>query len=226
MFNWPHLLLFPSPQYMDGFHFFQSTTCIIFLFQSWVLDTGGKYALAFLGTLMAGVCLEKLIQQRRKYMAMMGAGRNRLIFSAVFYGIQLTIGYMLMLVIMIYSGALFISTVMGLVLGHVFFNAKDAIWPLKTGATTLVIPGPGEGSEDGSYMVESNSDPEQTGAPVELATELTSQPAMINHEKEWATDAVQNGACCGKGYGTIATDPGDQLIPEGSTPCCQYSSAD
>lgn len=199
---------------MDGFHFFQSTTCIIFLFQSWVLDTAGKYALAFLGTITTGICLEKLIQQRRKHMNEVAAGRQRLLFSATFYGIQLTIGYMLMLVIMIYSGAMFIATVMGLVLGHVFFNAKDAIWPLKTGATTMVIPQSDTSSDVGSNRGDSTDYPEQT---VEMTAELTSQPAKFS----------PGSACCGRGQAArIAPNPGTQLIPEGSTPCCQYSSAE
>lgn len=220
-------------QYMDGFHFFQSTTCIIFLFQSWILDSAGKYAVAFLGTLLLGVSLEKIIQQRRKYMASMGGGYQRLLFSASFYGIQLSIGYMLMLVIMIYSGAFFIATVMGLVFGHVFFNAKDAIWPLKAGATTLVIP-PDDDSDSVSYPGEPIDDLDRTlpqevehDRPVEL-TEFTREFAITSgHEKDSSSDAVQNVGCCGKGQGGgIATDPGDALIPEGSTPCCQYSSCD
>ena len=37
---------------------------------------------------------------------------------------------MLMLIIMIYSGVLFVAVILGLVTGHVFFNAMDAIWPI------------------------------------------------------------------------------------------------
>ena len=131
--------------YMDGFQLVQGTTCVIYLFQSWVLDTGGKFAIAFIGTVLAGIGLEKIIQQRRHVMMIMKiptmdtaspitiqrAKRRRLVASALFYGTQLTIGYMLMLVIMIYSGLLFFGTVLGLVSGHVMFNANDAIWPLK-----------------------------------------------------------------------------------------------
>ncbi|KAG7338660.1 Ctr copper transporter family protein [Nitzschia inconspicua] len=220
-----------TTMYMDGFHLIQSTTCVIFLFQSWVLDTGGKYTLAFLGTVMSGIFLERLIQQRRKFMGTMAAGHKRLLYSAIFYGIQLTIGYMLMLVIMIYSGALFISTVLGLVLGHVFFNAQDAIWPLKMRATTFVIPA--HNSDDASYLEEATERQEQTPVQevshersVELSTELTTQAARMNHEKEWLGDEEQD-TCCGKGQGdAIVMDPGDPLIPEGSTPCCQYSSCD
>jgi hypothetical protein len=71
------------------------------------------------------------MQQRRLTMSTMKVpGRKRLLVSATFYCCQLTIGYMLMLVIMIYSGALFLATVLGLVLGHVLFNAKDAVYPM------------------------------------------------------------------------------------------------
>jgi hypothetical protein len=245
---------------MDGFHFIQSTTCVIFLFQSWVLDTGGKYALAFLGTLLLGIGLEKLIQQRRKVMAIMTAGRKRLVVSATFYGVQLTIGYMLMLVIMIYAGALFIATILGLVIGHVLFNAQDAIWPLpvRAASTLGVIPGDGpydhDDDDDGTDHEESHAEiSEQTLAPaasancpVEMTTELTNQSTRSSmmspknnnnnnmNKKDWeadTTDTVENtNSCCGISNHGSTTDtnngPKEHLIPEGSTPCCQYSSCD
>jgi hypothetical protein len=231
---------------MDGFHFIQSTTCIIFLFQSWVLDTGGKYALAFLGTILIGIGLEKLIQQRRKVMGAMGAGRKRLVVSATFYGIQLTIGYMLMLIIMIYSGALFMATVLGLVSGHVFFNASDAIWPLQARPSTLMILSPENETDDGSFREEPNEVSERTLAPaasancpVEMTTVLTNPstrliiPPNTTHKKDWEVDTAvpaedgQDISCCGnEPTAGVTIDPGKHLIPEGSTPCCQYSSCD
>mmetsp|Transcript_27532 Transcript_27532/g.64596 ORF Transcript_27532/g.64596 Transcript_27532/m.64596 type:complete len:772 (-) Transcript_27532:186-2501(-) len=120
-----------TTMYMEGFQWTQSSTCVIMLFPSWVLNSATKYVFAIIGTILASIGLEKFIQMRRKAMANMEAGSARLVASAVFYGIQLSIGYMLMLVIMIYSGALFLSVILGLVIGHILFNARDAIWPIK-----------------------------------------------------------------------------------------------
>eukprot|EP00536_Pseudo-nitzschia_multiseries_P007988 jgi/Psemu1/66314/estExt_Genemark1.C_1940036 len=119
-----------TTMYMDGFQWIQSSTCVILLVPSWVLNTASKYAAAVIGTVLLAIGLEKFIQQRRKTMAYMESGTKRLIVSGAFYGVQLTIGYLLMLVIMIYSGVLFLAVILGLVVGHVMFNAKDAIWPI------------------------------------------------------------------------------------------------
>lgn len=46
------------------------------------------------------------------------------IVCALFYAVQLTMGYFIMLVVMTYSTPLFISVILGLVLGHLMFNQK------------------------------------------------------------------------------------------------------
>jgi hypothetical protein len=203
---------------MDGFHFIQSTTCVIFLFQSWVLDSGGKYALAFLGTLLAGISLEKLIQQRRKTMASMEAGHKRLMVSGAFYGTQLNLGYVMMLIIMIYAGALFIATVLGLVCGHILFNAKDAILPLET-INPKVLVQSSSAEFELSNDIQDHSTSEQCEGPNDCCACEGKEPK----------DVDLDSSCCGKilHAGTSAKmPPRDHLIPEGSTPCCQYSSCD
>jgi hypothetical protein len=174
-----------------------------------VLDTGAKYTLAFFGTIFAGIGMERLIQQRRRVMAGMGPGRKRLLVSAAFYGTQLTVGYMLMLVIMIYAGVLFLATVLGLVSGHVLFNAQDAIWPLKdTNETKYVAPDKDKSEDDGIIIDEAQVDD-------------------------------TNGACCCAGANIDDDDDDDDdpetarapssgraaVVPEGITPCCQFDSA-
>jgi hypothetical protein len=49
-------------------------------------------------------------------------------------------GYMLMLVIMIYSGPLFMSVITGLVGGHILFNAKDSLLPVPNRAAPNNAP--------------------------------------------------------------------------------------
>ena len=115
-----------TSMYMDGFHW-RNTVCVIYLFPSWILSSQAKLAIASIGTLCSGAALEKVIQQRRKVVTLLGAGYKRLGASALFYGVQLTLGYFLMLVVMTYSGPLFMCVILGLVGGHVLFNAKDAL---------------------------------------------------------------------------------------------------
>ena len=113
--------------YMDGFHWIDST-CVIYLFSSWVLTTPAKLVLASFGTILFGMSLELVIQCRRFLMAKMSAGRTRLVASGFFYGLQLTMGYFIMLIVMTYSGPLFFSVIIGLIGGHLLFNAQDAVF--------------------------------------------------------------------------------------------------
>ena len=98
-----------TSMYMDGFHF-TDTTCVIYLFPEWVLSSKAKLAGAAIGTVVFGVALKAVIHFRRRTIGAMSMapGYNRLLASATFYGLQLTMGYMLMLVIMTYSGVLYV----------------------------------------------------------------------------------------------------------------------
>lgn len=117
-----------TSMYMDGFHWVHSTTCVIYLFPEWILSSRAKLAFASVGTIVFGALLEFAIFQRRRVMtSMQQGGYRRLGASALFYGAQLSMGYMLMLVVMTYSGVLFLCTILGIVSGHVLFNAKDAL---------------------------------------------------------------------------------------------------
>ena len=91
--------------YMDGFHWLDST-CVIYLFPSWVLSTPAKLAIAAVGTVVFGTVLEFVIFTRRQVMTKLKPGFHRLTASALYYGLQLTLGYMIMLVIMTFSGDL------------------------------------------------------------------------------------------------------------------------
>ena len=117
-----------TSMYMDGFNMI-GTTCAVYLFPNWILDTAGKLVAACLGSVAFGALMEFVIRKRREVTTAVGPGHQRLVLSALFYGLQLTMGYSLMLIIMIYSVPLFFSVILGLVLGHVLFNAKDSIIP-------------------------------------------------------------------------------------------------
>ena len=112
-----------TSMYMDGFQWID-TTCVIYLFPDWVLRTPAAIVGACIGTLAFGIALEGVIYGRRTIVQGMPAGWKQIGVSTLLYGVQLTMGYMLMLVVMTYSGPLFLCVVVGLMMGHVCFNAK------------------------------------------------------------------------------------------------------
>lgn len=110
---------------MDGFHW-TDTTCVIYLFPEWIIESAGSLVGACIGTLLFGFVLEGVIKQRRNTVTKMERGWTRLGTTTLFYGVQLTLGYMLMLVVMTYSAPLFLCVVLGLMGGHFCFNADSA----------------------------------------------------------------------------------------------------
>jgi Ctr copper transporter family len=107
---------------MDGFHW-TNPTCIIYLFPNWILSSAGLVTAASIGTLFFGIVLEAVISKRRSVVQSFPIGYKRVTVSALFYGLQLTLGYLLMLVVMTYSGPLFMCVIFGLMAGHAMFNA-------------------------------------------------------------------------------------------------------
>jgi hypothetical protein len=225
-----------TSMYMDGFHLVQSTTCVIYLFQSWVLNSGGKFAAATVGTFLAAIGLEKTIQQRRRTMIWMESSarpRTRLLATAVFYGTQLSLGYLLMLVIMIYSGVLFMATVLGLVTGHVLFNARDAFFPLREGPGAASIDGKEPEHGEDSAAMEPSVIVGPSGEPSSFAKGVSS--ATEGHEMLPAPSSCCLGGCLSKSAYRAPSeeDPlhhdskngttSRYVVPEGITPCCQHT---
>lgn len=136
-----------TSMYMDGFHWIDST-CIIYLFSSWVLTSRGQLFGASLGTIVLGILLELLLHRRRIIMWKLIPGRKRLAVSGLLYGLQLIMGYVLMLIIMTYSGPLFFSVIVGLVGGHTMFNAEDALYRERRKGVVDGSTGTATASED------------------------------------------------------------------------------
>ena len=177
--------------YMDGFNWL-GTTCAIYLFPNWILDTAGKLWGACLGSMVFGALMEYVIGQRRTVVPNLPEGYPRLAVSALFYGLQLTMGYSLMLVVMVYSVPLFFSVIVGLVTGHVLFTAKDAL--VDTTTTT-------------SSKSEKSTASAETGR---LECDCEERPLP---SKATATYS----SCCDP-----ASEAEESDVPEGSTPCCQH----
>lgn len=148
-----------TSMYMDGFHWIHDTTCVIYLFPGWVLSSRGRFIAACFGTLLFGIMVEAVISKRRSAMSKLEPGRNRLMATAAFYGLQLTMGYLIMLVVMTYSLPLFFCCVLGLVGGHVLFNAKDALLknsdtPASDASSNNTVRGESQGDGDDENCTE------------------------------------------------------------------------
>ena len=209
-----------TSMYMDGFTW-RGSTCVIYLFRSWVLSTPLKFALAAFGSIALGVSLEYVLRARRGVYAL-PPGMRRLVLSTAFYGLQLTMGYFIMLVIMTYSGPLFVSTVGGMMIGHVLFNAQDAL-------TTRWTKEKGNGDHGGrSYGAED----------VPEASASLGGGGRTGGAAHTELGSYQNGRntfdCCGNPPETdlenslsdTSTTESTKLrsgIADGATPCCQYT---
>jgi len=202
-----------TSMYMDGFHWIHDTTCVIYLFPSLVLSTKGRYIGACFGTILFGMMVEAIIFRRRKSIVNFQPGMSRLLASAAFYTLQLTMGYMVMLIVMTYSGPLFLSCIIGLVLGHVVFNAGDAL-----------LNKPKPSSEDDESRDESTKEDEKEEGGCcshEMQHEGEQNYGTIVDE----TPEAAKPSCCGTNKARPKKRVPDrtQGIPEGSTPCCQNS---
>ena len=223
-----------TSMYMNGFQWMGSA-CVIYLFPTWILSTPGKFSMACIGSILFGVVLEFILWKRRSVYAL-PPGVRRLFLSAMVYGIQLSMGYFIMLVIMTYSGPLFVSTVGGMMLGHVLFNAQDSLakmWIEKK------EPEAGDNCEGngGVGMVSTGS---RNALQVTEREDGLSSNAGSGYQNGGSNgnyyhdeDEVEAGGCCSMmsspknetnsdGVVTEKSSLKDH-IPEGATPCCQYT---
>jgi copper transporter 1 len=149
---------------MDGFTSIwnEKPACINFLFKTWTMDNEAKFAFGCIGAFAMAVLIEFLGWLRRftfLYFASPKPGtkdrqplqpgtkdrqplqppdnrkRRQLVLIALF-GLQVLLGYWLMLLAMTYQVELFICVVAGLVVGHFLFNMKN---PPETSADPCCI---------------------------------------------------------------------------------------
>jgi hypothetical protein len=202
-----------TSMYMDGFHWL-GTTCVIYLFPRLVLDSPGAMVAACLFTIAFGIALEWVIQRRRVTVQKFGPGYPRLCVSACFYGLQLTMGYTIMLVIMIYSIPLFLSVVLGIVGGHVLFSAADAIVSPNAPCYNKAAQdnfAAGEDDDDDALAPCCGSETESGDTNTKYGS---TSPAPCCKEK---TNGKAETHCKGKAINNGLS------VAEGSTPCCQHT---
>ncbi|CEG40902.1 hypothetical protein F443_05013 [Plasmopara halstedii] len=120
----------------NGFQTSIHGSCVMLLFQPWVLDSGVKYAFGFIGCFLIALLNEYLVKSRE-------AVRQRLLVArklrpldkfhkmqckgvlAILYMIQMTIAYFAMLVVMTYETGLFLALIAGFGAGFLLFKNLD-----------------------------------------------------------------------------------------------------
>jgi copper chaperone CopZ len=103
--------------YMDGFkwtYLTPSAECLALFFGSWTIDTPWKLALSCVAAALLGVTMEMVSLVRRQL-----PKRRQRDVGYLFHGANLCLAYLVMLVIMMYSLELFLSSLVGLVVGHI-----------------------------------------------------------------------------------------------------------
>jgi len=208
-----------TSMYMDGFHWIHDTTCVIYLFPSLVLSSQARFIGACFGTILFGMMVEAIIFRRRKSIVNFEPGMSRLLASAGFYALQLTMGYLVMLVVMTYSIPLFVCCISGLVLGHVIFNARDALLN-RVGEKSSAADTHADGVRQDD---ETDNDALQEGG---CGCHEEKHSFSATSTEDTHQEPAAQSSCCGTSSSNSKKPVQDDRthgIPEGSTPCCQNS---
>jgi len=120
----------------NGFQTSIHGSCVMLLFQPWVLNSGVKYAFGFIGCFLIALLNESLVKGRevvrqRLLQARKLRPHDKLhkmqckLALAVLYMIQMTIAYFAMLVVMTYETGLFVALIAGFGAGFLLFKNLD-----------------------------------------------------------------------------------------------------
>ncbi|GMF17293.1 unnamed protein product [Phytophthora lilii] len=120
----------------NGFQTSIHGSCVMLLFQPWVLNSGVKYAFGFIGCFLIALLNESLVKGREVVRQRLLTARKLRphdkfhkmqckLTLAVLYMIQMTIAYFAMLVVMTYETGLFIALIAGFGAGFLLFKNLD-----------------------------------------------------------------------------------------------------
>lgn len=120
----------------NGFQTSIHGSCVMLLFQPWVLNSGVKYALGFIGCFLIALLNESLVKGREVVRQRLLVARKLSPFDkfhkmqckgflAILYMIQMTIAYFAMLVVMTYETGLFLALIAGFGVGFLLFQNLD-----------------------------------------------------------------------------------------------------
>mmetsp|Transcript_73965 Transcript_73965/g.176033 ORF Transcript_73965/g.176033 Transcript_73965/m.176033 type:complete len:772 (+) Transcript_73965:80-2395(+) len=103
--------------------------CLVMFFTEWKLDSHGKFFVALLGSIFAGVACEALLKLR-----VWQNGRKRVrkpllagLCNVILYAVHRCVGYLAMLLAMTYQTEIFLAVLLGLSIGYGLFNMKQTV---------------------------------------------------------------------------------------------------
>jgi len=113
-----------TDMYMQGFTSIatEGRACVILFFREWVLDTKLKFIVACVGVCLLGVLTQGLISVRSSMQKATGDSR---IVGSLMFGLNVVVGWFMMLVAMTYSVELFSCATVGLVVGNFLFAHRE-----------------------------------------------------------------------------------------------------
>jgi hypothetical protein len=106
--------------------------CLNYLVPPWKLDNSGRFLGAMVYSFLLGIVTEGITNFQIWIRPHLGTGRLRKLIMPLLYAIQQWLGYIMMMVTMMYSIELFASVLLGLMVGRVLF--------LPRSTTRLSIP--------------------------------------------------------------------------------------
>ena len=117
---------------MDGFQWALKgeSQCINLYFQSWTLDSVGKFVGAMIGVVLLGMSTEGISRYRhnlnvKSRTASLGERKKLSYIQTGLHGVHAFVGYILMLATMTYSMELLLSVILGLVVGYAVFGGDS-----------------------------------------------------------------------------------------------------
>ncbi len=168
--------------------------CIVLFVEAWTLNTRAKFAAGCVGVMLLGFVIEALIALRRnlirkKFTMLNIRAVPRKALALFLFSLNLTLGYLAMLVAMTYSIELFFFVILGLLIGHGVFNLNIAVGESIDPCCASQNDVTNRKKEvDRNYHVDQNLDPSSRDRDTLL---MINSPSNIQ-------SPVSNGTCCTK----------------------------
>ena len=121
--------------------------CLNYFLPKWKLDSLGKFQGAMVYSFLMGLLVEGITSFQIWIRPHLGKGRPRKIIMSILYSMQQWLGYLVMMITMMYSIELFASLLVGLVVGRVLFLPRSTTAPkINTTRTTTASSSENNGS--------------------------------------------------------------------------------
>lgn len=128
--------------YLGGFRFTMSSAkemlpCLSYYVRSWVLNDKGKFKGAMVYSFLLGLVTQGLAVTRAVVFTHVQKYKVRKYLMVAIYVLQVYMGYMIMLVAMMYSAELLLSAVAGLAFGYFLFHKGEtaSVTPRRSNRT-------------------------------------------------------------------------------------------